>query len=262
MWLNQAQPRTAAGESKPDPKGDSATSITCGKDARAPAAAAITEEANKTALGPATAAAPSVATATPPKAAQDEISGLAAATETHTKINVSDLPAPVVAATQGPQDKPPVQAPPPAAAPVEVPIDSKIGTPRWTRDIHQSVSMLVQSRNPVAELRLTPEDMGPIQIRIDFSDAKPSVSISVQQTDTRNALDAALPRLREMMAESGINLGGSSVEQQSGRSGDPAGDQARQAGRHQGFEAAPRTAEEALPVTRAISLDQLVDTYA
>jgi flagellar hook-length control protein FliK len=262
MWLNQAQPRTAAGESKPDPKGDSATSITCGKDARAPAAAAITEEANKTALGPATAAAPSVATATPPKAAQDEISGLAAATETHTKINVSDLPAPVVAATQGPQDKPPVQAPPPAAAPVEVPIDSKIGTPRWTRDIHQSVSMLVQSRNSVAELRLTPEDMGPIQIRIDFSDAKPSVSISVQQTDTRNALDAALPRLREMMAESGINLGGSSVEQQSGRSGDPAGDQARQAGRHQGFEAAPRTAEEALPVTRAISLDQLVDTYA
>jgi flagellar hook-length control protein FliK len=144
-----------------------------------------------------------------------------------------------------------------------VPIESKVGTPRWTRDIHQSVSMLVQSRTSVAELRLTPADMGPIQIRIDFSEKQPSVSISVQQADTRNALDAALPRLRDMMAESGITLGGAGVEQH-GRPSDTPGDQARFAwqGREQAAPLPVAATDQFAPQVRTIALDQLVDTYA
>ena len=155
-----------------------------------------------------------------------------------------------------------LQAPRPVTVAEKITIASEVGTPRWTQDIRQNISLLVQSRTAVAELRLTPADMGPIQIRIDFSDTQPSVSISVQQADTRNALDAALPRLRDMLAESGVTLGGASVEQHSGGAGDPARDPARYAGQPAGH--APDSAATVEPpsATRVISLDQLVDTYA
>ena len=157
---------------------------------------------------------------------------------------------------------PELQAPRPVPVAGKITISSDVGTPRWEQDIRQNISLLVQSRTAVAELRLTPADMGPIQIRIDFSDTQPSVSISVQQADTRNALDAALPRLRDMLAESGVTLGGASVEQHSGGAGDPARDPARYAGQPAGR--APDSAATVEPpaATRAISLDQLVDTYA
>ena len=157
---------------------------------------------------------------------------------------------------------PELQAPRPVPVAGKITISSDVGTPRWEQDIRQNISLLVQSRTAVAELRLTPADMGPIQIRIDFSDTQPSVSISVQQADTRNALDAALPRLRDMLAESGVTLGGASVEQHSGGAGDPARDPARYAGQPAGH--APDSAATVEPpsATRVISLDQLVDTYA
>ncbi len=157
---------------------------------------------------------------------------------------------------------PELQAPRPVPVAGKITISSDVGTPRWEQDIRQNISLLVQSRTAVAELRLTPADMGPIQIRIDFSDTQPSVSISVQQADTRNALDAALPRLRDILAESGVTLGGASVEQHSGGAGDPARDPARYAGQPAGH--APDSAATVEPpsATRVISLDQLVDTYA
>jgi flagellar hook-length control protein FliK len=259
MWLHTALPRDAACK---DPK-----SLT-------PAGTASALEAAGTAgaQGPlpgsagaqALAAAPDSPTAhsagVGQKNAADEFAALSAATEPSPQRHGTETPLPQLQAQPANEAAP---APAAKAAPVEVPIESKVGTPRWTRDIHQSVTMLVQARASVAELRLTPADMGPIQIRIDFSDKQPSVSISVQQTDTRNALDAALPRLREMMAESGITLGGAGVEQH-GRPGDAPGDQARFAWQgRDGTAASPApVADPFIPAARPIAIDQLVDTYA
>ena len=153
------------------------------------------------------------------------------------------------------------QTPPAPAMPATVAtIESKVGTPRWTRDIQENISLLVQSNTSVASLKLTPADMGPIEIRIDFSEKQPSVSISVQQADTRNALDAALPRLREMLAESGVNLGDTSVSQQHPQGGDASGHERAPADlRVQRPEPA---AVPAAPAARLLALDQIVDTYA
>ena len=140
-------------------------------------------------------------------------------------------------------------------------IDSKVGTPGWTRDIRENISLMVQSHTSVAQLKLTPAEMGPIEIRIDFSEKQPSVSILVQQADTRNALDSALPRLREMLAESGVNLGGASVAQQDAKGGhSSAGKQTQDStpGAHR-IEAVPISTN---PAARLLAIDQLVDTYA
>lgn len=204
---------------------------------------------------------------------RDEFAGLQAATDSRTQAQAQAL------ALSGDAGQPAVHAQPesqvvqvqrPVAAAEKLNIPSEVGTPRWTRDIHQNISLLVQSRTSVAELRLTPADMGPIQIRIDFSSSQPNVSISVQQADTRNALDAALPRLRDMLAESGVTLGGASVEQGSGGAADPGRDPARFSGHSDGHsdgQSAGRPPNNASPDdplsgARVIALDQLVDTYA
>lgn len=95
-------------------------------------------------------------------------------------------------------------------------ISSSVGSQQWTRDLTQQVSVMVDNGTSIAEVRLTPADMGPIEIRLDFSEASPTLSISVQNADTRNALDLALPRLREMLSDSGVTLGGASVEHRDG----------------------------------------------
>lgn len=140
-------------------------------------------------------------------------------------------------------------------------IESKVGTPGWTRDIRENISLLVQSHTSVAQLKLTPAEMGPIEIRIDFSEKQASVSILVQQADTRNALDSALPRLREMLAESGVNLGGASVAQQDAQGGHSSAGKHTQDGtpRAHRIEAVPISTN---PAARLLTIDQLVDTYA
>ena len=79
---------------------------------------------------------------------------------------------------------------------------------------------MVNSRNISAEIRLDPPDLGGMNIKVNLSGDSASVSFVVQSQQAREALDQATPRLREMLEEQGIELGQSSVEQESrGRDG-------------------------------------------
>jgi len=165
--------------------------------------------------------------------------------------SVRDQPAPAITITSAAT---PLNLQPAAMAAT---IESRVGSPDWNGELHDKVALLVHTRIQIAELQLTPPDMGSIGIRIDFSDDQPQVVISAQQTDTRNALDAALPRLRELLADSGITLGGTGVghrqEQQSSFIPD----------RAQPITSSSRfTLTDADSPRRHVSPDQLVDTYA
>jgi flagellar hook-length control protein FliK len=70
-----------------------------------------------------------------------------------------------------------------------------------------------------ATLRLSPEHLGPIQVRIELQQSQINVNFSAAHADTRAALTDALPRLREMLAAGGLSLGQASVQQESHGSG-------------------------------------------
>ncbi|HXC39948.1 MAG TPA: flagellar hook-length control protein FliK [Burkholderiales bacterium] len=156
---------------------------------------------------------------------------------------------------------------PAAKVPQNVPlvvIQPPVASQEWTPAIGNGIKLLVQNKSSVAELQVTPPDLGPINVRIDFSD-KPVVAITVQHSDTKDALDAALPRLREMLAGNGIALSGSGVEyRQAGsdstrqNTGD---DRPWQGNRDR--DKAPDAIAAAAPV-RSVRVSQLgaVDTYA
>ena len=66
-------------------------------------------------------------------------------------------------------------------------------------------------------LRLSPEHLGPLEVRIDVRDGNVSVAFGVAHLDTQAALEQALPRLREMFAAAGLQLGQASVQQEARR---------------------------------------------
>ena len=79
----------------------------------------------------------------------------------------------------------------------------------------EKVRWMVNARNATAEIRLDPADLGGINIKINISGDTAQVNFNVQSVAAKEALDLAAPRLREMLQDQGIELGQSSVQQDS-----------------------------------------------
>ena len=53
--------------------------------------------------------------------------------------------------------------------------------------------------------------MGPLRVRLSIEGGEANVAFVAQHSITRDAIEQALPRLREMLAENGLSLGETSV---------------------------------------------------
>lgn len=77
-----------------------------------------------------------------------------------------------------------------------------------------------------AEIRLNPEQLGVIDIRLDLDGNRVSVELASASQDVRQALEASLARLREMLAQQGLDLAradvGSGRREDGGGQGAPA----------------------------------------
>ena len=89
----------------------------------------------------------------------------------------------------------------------------------WNNDFAQKVTWLATSHKQAAELTLTPPQMGSIEIslKIDNSSSSATATFVSTNADVRESIEAALPRLREMLAGVGINLGQANVSAESFR---------------------------------------------
>lgn len=90
-------------------------------------------------------------------------------------------------------------------------LEPRIGATGWDNALGQKVLWMVSNQQQVAELTLNPPDLGPLQVVLSVTNDQASATFISQHIDVRQALEAALPRLREMMADSGINLGETTV---------------------------------------------------
>jgi flagellar hook-length control protein FliK len=80
------------------------------------------------------------------------------------------------------------------------------------KELHNRVSMMLNLNNKEAEIRLDPPELGSLQIRIRTDAETAQVNFVVQNQQAKELLEQSLPKLREMLAEQGINLGESSIE--------------------------------------------------
>lgn len=93
--------------------------------------------------------------------------------------------------------------------------------PAFTPELGQKVSMMIAKDIKQAHMHLNPPELGPIDVRITFKKEEASVLFTAHHSVTRESLDAAIPRLREMIQNEGINLANVDVEQHQKQQQDP-----------------------------------------
>ncbi len=76
------------------------------------------------------------------------------------------------------------------------------------------MTMMVEQGKHTASLRLSPEHLGPLEVRITMNGDQASVQFGAAHVDTRNAIENALPRLREMFASQGLSLADANVSRE------------------------------------------------
>ena len=107
-----------------------------------------------------------------------------------------------------------------------------IAKPEGHQQLAEKVRWMVNTKNLVAEIRLDPAELGSIHVKVAVSGESATVNFMVQSQQARDAVDTATPRLREMLAEKGIELGQSSVRQESdGQQGQDDGESSGQGDR-------------------------------
>ncbi len=87
--------------------------------------------------------------------------------------------------------------------------------PRWGNAVSEKVVWMMTAQIKEAAIKLNPASLGSIEIKISLADDQASVAFNVHNSQAKEALESALPRLREMLAESGIALNDTHVSDQS-----------------------------------------------
>lgn len=90
-------------------------------------------------------------------------------------------------------------------------IPARLGTAQWDQAIGQRMIWMAAGAQHSASLTLSPPELGPLQITLSLNNAQASATFISAQPDVRQALEAAMPRLREMLGDAGIQLGQTSV---------------------------------------------------
>jgi flagellar hook-length control protein FliK len=104
---------------------------------------------------------------------------------------------------------------PPAAAAQTV--ATPLSNPAWGDDFSQKVGWLVTQKSQVAELHLNPPNLGPLDVVLKISDNQATALFSSPHAAVRDAVENALPKLRELLADNGIMLSNATVGDQSPR---------------------------------------------
>ena len=145
----------------------------------------------------------------------------------------------------------------PLHAPVQYTLQQPLGSERWQGEFGQTVQFLVRAGQQSAILHVSPPELGPIEVRIDVAGDRANLSFTAQHADTRQALEHALPRLRDMLAESGIALGDAQIHAQTRDRQEAEQPQRAARGDHTATAAVQATAIASAPVRVG-----LVDTFA
>jgi len=128
-------------------------------------------------------------------------------------------PSPTAIATLGPAPLATEAAS--GAAPRPEVMNNPPGHPNWGGEFVGRVSLMLKNGVNEARLQLNPPELGQLDIRITTEGDRAVILFNVQHSAAREAIDLAMPRLREMLEQSGLQLAHSEVadHSQSGRGG-------------------------------------------
>lgn len=133
-------------------------------------------------------------------------------------------------------------------------LHAPVGSPQWADELATKMTWMVDRGQQTASLKLSPENLGPLEVRISIIDDKASVWFGAAHADTRAAIEHALPRLRDMFAAQGLSLGDTGVFHE------PPRDQSTPTPRH--FTSSGDTGRQEGEMMISTRPTSLVDAYA
>ncbi|HHV7524678.1 TPA: flagellar hook-length control protein FliK [Burkholderia orbicola] len=146
-----------------------------------------------------------------------------------------------------------------------------VGTADWTDALSQKVVFLSNAHQQSAELTLNPPDLGPLQVVLRVADNHAHALFVSQHAQVRDAVEAALPKLREAMEAGGLGLGSATVsdgglasqqQQPNPQQTNAYGQSSRRGNGGPSAVDAPVDAAQSAPVAARASRAGLVDTFA
>ena len=110
------------------------------------------------------------------------------------------------------------------------PMTATLQQPHWNEQIGNRLNVMISRGLQQAEIRLNPPELGMLDVKIQIQGDQANVNFSTPHSQVKEALDAAIPRLREMLEENGLTLGDVNVSHQSlaqgqSQTGEEAGEQ-------------------------------------
>lgn len=142
-------------------------------------------------------------------------------------------------------------------------INHPVADAQWGDSLGQRVIWMTENGMGRAEIRLNPAELGPLNVSVTMSNDEAKVAFTVQHGATRELVEAALPRLREMFAAQGLELTDASVSQQSPQDRRQAGDTGDSSGRSNYNESENSTGIDGSDTVQSAQIirEGLIDTY-
>ncbi|MDP1646509.1 MAG: flagellar hook-length control protein FliK [Thiobacillus sp.] len=137
-----------------------------------------------------------------------------------------------------------------------------VGTTAWSQALGEKVVWMAAGAQQTATLMLNPPNLGPLQIVLNISNDQATASFFSAQPEVRQALEAAFPRLREMMSEAGIELGQATVSADTPRQNDTSDRQAQRIAPPFGTDDAVTAGLQTIHAPAQQSGRGLIDTFA
>ncbi|WAR43437.1 flagellar hook-length control protein FliK [Methylomonas rapida] len=98
--------------------------------------------------------------------------------------------------------------------PAQPAMSKHFADPAWNKELGEKLIWMHKQSIPSVELRLNPEHLGPVLVRIDVNQDQAHIAFTAQHLAVKDAIEAAIPKLREMFSGQQLNLADVNVSQQ------------------------------------------------
>ncbi|WP_116474223.1 flagellar hook-length control protein FliK [Zobellella maritima] len=95
-----------------------------------------------------------------------------------------------------------------------VTLPAPIASPAWLQQLGRQLVSLALHSDQSIELHLNPAELGPLRVSLKLTEQDAQVQFLSAHGPVRQAVEQAIPQLREALAEQGISLGEASVGEQ------------------------------------------------
>lgn len=149
--------------------------------------------------------------------------------------------------------------------PAQVTINTPVEHEKWGDEFGQKITWLAGTKDQTAELHLNPPQLGPMDVVLKVSGDQATALFTSPHAAVREAIEQALPKLREMMADSGIMLGNATVSDQAPRERQGESDSRSQSSRSGGIGGVADSTASSNPGARVSQINRhngIVDTFA